>query len=380
MSMPDFAQALVLTGGGTGGHFFPAVALAEGAQARWPERQVVFVGARRGIEARRLPGGPWPHLLLDVEGFLGRSPLRAAGAAWKLWRAVARLKRAWRAARPWAVIGTGGYGAAPALLAARSLGIPFFLHESNAAPGALVKLVAPKARRVWCGMEAVRDHLREADCLAVGTPVRAAFLRSFRPLEENRPPFRLLILGGSGGARALNEALMGIAAPLLEAFPDWEILHQTGAGEFERLKDWPRHARHALVPFLEHMDEAMEAASLLVSRAGASTCAELRAAGRGGILVPLPTSAGGHQLMNARALAAEGRAVVEIQDGNLASRLASRCGNLMADPAARIRLGGQPEHNRAVLACLEDLADRLEGLQPFGSPGSASQATMTDTK
>ncbi|HEX9009051.1 MAG TPA: UDP-N-acetylglucosamine--N-acetylmuramyl-(pentapeptide) pyrophosphoryl-undecaprenol N-acetylglucosamine transferase [Holophagaceae bacterium] len=356
MSTPDFAQALVLTGGGTGGHFFPAVALAEGARARWPERNVVFVGARRGIEARRLPGGPWPHLLLDVEGFLGRSPSRVARSAWKLWRAVARLKREWRAARPWAVVGTGGYGAAPALLAARSLGIPFFLHESNAAPGALVKLVAPKARRVWCGMEAVREHLRGADCLTVGTPVRAAFLRDFRNLAENQPPFRLLVLGGSGGARALNEALMAVGSPLLEAFPQWEILHQAGAGEFEGLKDRPRHARHLLVPFLERMDEAMEAASLLVSRAGASTCAELKAAGRGAILVPLPTSAGGHQLMNARALAAEGRGVVEIQGGDLADRLAARCRELMADADMRIRLGGAPEPNRAVAACLEDLA------------------------
>lgn len=359
MPMPDFAQAIVLTGGGTGGHFFPAVALAEGARLRWPERKVVFVGARRGIEGRRLPGGPWPHLLLEVEGFLGRSPLRAARSAWKLWRAVAGLKREWRRARPWVVIGTGGYGAAPALLAARSLGIPYFLHESNAAPGALVRLVAPKARRVWCGMEAARAHLQGADCLLVGTPIREAFLREFRTLSENRPPFRLLVLGGSGGARALNEALLEMGPPLLEAFPDWEILHQAGTGDFERLKDRPRHARHALVPFLERVDEAMEAASLLVSRAGASTCAELKAAGRGAILVPLPTSAGDHQLLNAQALAAEGRAWVEFQDARLSMRLQTRIRDLMADAATRIRLAGDPEPNHAVRACLADLEQCL---------------------
>ena len=354
--MPEFAQALVLTGGGTGGHFFPAVALGEGAGARWPDRRIVFVGAQRGIEARRLPGGPWPHLLLDVEGFLGRSPLRAARAAWKLWRAVGLLKRQWHDQRPWAVIGTGGYGAAPALLAARSLDIPYFLHESNAAPGALVKLVAPGAQRIWCGMEAVRPLLPGADCLVAGTPVRAAFLRPFRSVADLRSPFRLLVLGGSGGARALNEAMLALGPGLLEAGPDWEILHQAGAGEAERLKDRPRHSRHALVPFIERMDEAMEAASLVVGRSGASTCAELKAAGRGAILVPLPTSAGGHQLMNARALAAEGRAVVEAQGEDLADRLAARCRDLMADAPARIRLGGTPEPNRAVAACLDDLA------------------------
>ena len=361
MSIPDFTNALVFTGGGTGGHFFPAVALAEGARARWPERSLVFVGAQRGIEARHLPGGPWPHLLLDVEGFLGRSPLRAARSAWKLWRAVALLKARWRRERPWAVIGTGGYGAAPALLAARSLGIPFLLHESNAAPGALVRLVAPKARRVWCGMEAVRDLLPGADCLTVGTPVRGAFLRAFRPVAENGPPFRLLVLGGSGGARAINEVMLAVAGPLLEAFPDWEILHQTGPAAFEQMKNRSAHARHTLVPFVERMDEAMESASLLVSRAGASTCAELLAAGRGAILVPLPTSANDHQRLNARALEASGRARVLLQGGELADPLASLCRELLSDREALIRLGGAPEPNRAVEACLADLAGMLSG-------------------
>jgi len=359
MSSPDFTDALVLTGGGTGGHFFPAVALAEGVRARWPERKVVFVGALRGIEARRLPGGLWPHLLLDVEGFLGRSPLRATRSAWKLWRVVSALKARWRDERPWAVIGTGGYGAAPALLAARSLGIPYFLHESNAAPGALVRLVAPKARRVWCGMEAARGRLPGADCLTVGTPVREAFLRDFRPVGENVLPFRLLVLGGSGGARAINEAMLKAAGPLLEAFPGWEILHQTGALEFERLKDRTRHPRHALVPFLEHMDEAMESASLLVSRAGASTCAELLAAGRGAILVPLPTSSNDHQLRNAQALASAGRAAILAQGSDLADRLEALCRDLLSDREARISLGRIPEPNRAVDACLTDLARLL---------------------
>ena len=359
MAFPDFDQALVLTGGGTGGHFFPAVALAEGAASRWSERRIVFVGAQRGIEARKLPGTPWPHLLLDAEGFLGRSPLRVLRSGWKLWRATAVLKGLWRKQRPWAVIGTGGYGAAPALLAARSLGIPYFLHESNAAPGALVKLVAPRARRVWCGLDAVRDLLPGADCLTVGTPVRSSFLRGFSSLEVLQPPFRLLVLGGSGGARALNDALMEIAGPLLEASPDWEILHQTGPAEACRLAERALHPRHRLVPFLEHVDTALEGASLVVSRAGASTCAELRAAGRGAILVPLPTAAHDHQRRNAQALADQGRALLEPQGEGFPDRLRARCRSLMADPDTRRRLAGSPEPNRAVEACLDDLSARL---------------------
>lgn len=369
---PKFQDALVLTGGGTGGHFFPALALAEGARGRWSDRPITFVGAQRGIEARELPASAWPHLLLDVEGLLGRSPLQVARSAWKLGRAVLHLKAHWRVQRPWAVIGTGGYGAAPALLAARALDIPFFLHESNAAPGALVKLVAPKARRVWCGMEAVRSLLPGADCRVVGTPVREAFLRSFEPVSALSAPFRLLALGGSGGARAINEALLELAPALLEGRPDWELLHQAGPAELERLKDRPRHPRHALVSFITCMDEAMEAASLVVGRAGASTCAELKAAGRGAILIPLPTSANDHQRRNALALAAEGRAQVLEQGPHLVSRLEAALRPLLDEPATRQALACEPEPNRAVELCLDDLAGYFDGR------GSAIQATATE--
>jgi len=106
----SFKDALVFTGGGTGGHYYPAVALAEGARERWPDCPVAFVGAQRGIEARKLPGSGWPHLLLDVEGFLGRSPVRVIRSAWKLWRAKRQLVALWRDQRPWAIVATGGYG------------------------------------------------------------------------------------------------------------------------------------------------------------------------------------------------------------------------------------------------------------------------------
>lgn len=352
---PTFSGTLVLTGGGTGGHFFPAVALAEGAAARWPGRPIVFIGARRGIEARELPGTAWPHLLLDVEGMVGRSPLRMVRSAWKLWRAVSGLKGLWRQDRPRAVIGTGGYGSAPALLAARALGIPYFLHESNAAPGALVKLVAPGAVRVWCGMEAVRSLLPRADCRVVGTPVRAAFLRDFKPAASLLPPFRLLVLGGSGGARAINEALLAAAPSLLERWPDWEVLHQAGPAEVARLDGRPRHPRHSLVPFIARMDEAMEAAALVLGRAGASTCAELKAAGRPALLVPLPTSANDHQRMNALAMAAEGRAKVIEQSPELSARLEEELSRLMATAPERQSLSRPAEPNRAVESCLADL-------------------------
>lgn len=360
MGTPDFTDALIFTGGGTGGHFFPAVALAEGARNRWPDRPIAFIGAKRGIEARELPKGPWPHLLLDVEGFVGRSPLNILRSGWKILRAVHRLKREFKRHRPWAVVGTGGYGSAPALLAARSLGIPYFLHESNAAPGVLVRRLAPGARRVWCGMEGMGSLLPGARCLTVGTPVRGAFLRPFKKVKDLAPPFQLLVLGGSGGARPINDGMMLAAPLLLDQFPDWTILHQTGPKEYEHLTDQPRHPRHTLVPFIERVDEALEASSLVISRAGAGTCAELKAAGRGAIMIPLPNSAGDHQMENAKAMAREFRIVLVTQQPNIADHLEAHAASHMATPYARFKLSKPPELNRAVELCLEDLAGELK--------------------
>ena len=362
MSELTFQDALVFTGGGTGGHYFPAVALAEGARVRWPERPIAFVGACRGIEARQLPQSSWPHVLLEVEGFLGRSPVRVLKSALKLWQAHRFLVRTWKRERPWAVVGTGGYASAPALLAARSLGIPYFIHESNAAPGALVRFLAKGARRVWCGMEAVQGCLPGAKCLVVGTPVRAGFLREFKPLKELAPPYRLLVLGGSGGARAINRALVEVGQGLLEEHPGWEILHQTGPAQLESLKGSPLHARHTLVPFLEGMDGVLEGTSLLVSRAGASTCSELIACGRPAILIPLPTSAGDHQRMNALAMASEGRAEVVEEGPDFVPRLREAMARLMGSAEGREALS-RPERNVSIQRCLEDLASGLAGAQ-----------------
>ncbi len=353
-----FSGALVVTGGGTGGHYFPAIALAEGARRRWAELPIVFVGARRGIEAKKLPETAWPFVLLEVEGFLGRSLLKAAASVWKLWKAAGHLKTQWKRHRPQAVIATGGYGAAPAILAARSLKIPYFLHESNAEPGWLVRLAAARAQRVWCGMAAAQARLPNASTRVVGTPVREAFLRSFAPLESLKAPFQLLVLGGSGGARAVNEAMLGFSAELLDRFPGWTILHQTGDRDFDTLKERPRPERHRLQPFIEAVDAELEGSALVVSRSGASTCAELKACGRPAVLVPFPQSAADHQRMNARAKAEEHRAVMVEQGEGFSQRLFQTLADLMGDAEARQRLS-HPEANDAVQACLEDLAESL---------------------
>ena len=353
-----FKDALVITGGGTGGHYYPAIALAEAAAERMPDRQIIFVGAKRGIEAGKLPETRWQHLLLDVEGLSLRSPVKAFHAIRSMIESRHYLRTVWETERPLAIVGTGGYAAAPALLAAKKLKVPYFIHESNAEPGLVTKLAAKRAVRVWLGMDAAKRRLPKANCLYVGTPIREAFLRPFKPVSTLAAPFRLLVLGGSGGARAINEALFSIAPVLLDAHADWEILHQAGNREIERLSQIQRHLRHSLEPFLENMDEEMESASLIISRAGASTCAELKAVGRPAVLVPFPASAGGHQKSNALAFVQEGRGTMVEQGTGFEDTLFRALNGLMADEASRLDFA-KPEKNTAVANCLDDMAEVL---------------------
>jgi UDP-N-acetylglucosamine--N-acetylmuramyl-(pentapeptide) pyrophosphoryl-undecaprenol N-acetylglucosamine transferase len=360
MCKQNFTNSLVITGGGTGGHYFPAIAIAEGAMGRWDERPIIFVGSRRGIESRLLAQSDWPHLLLDVEGFVGRSPVKIFQAGWKLILACRQLRAIWKYNRPWAIVGTGGYGSAPALLTARSLGIPFFMHESNAKPGLLVTYLASWSSGVWCGMDAARVHLPGARSVLTGTPVRSTFLRSFIPLQSTEPKscFRLLVLGGSGGSSALNRAVMTMAPILLERFPNLHILHQVGENEFNNLTLIATNARHSIVPFLNHIDMAIEDSTLVITRSGASTCAELMVCGRPAIMVPMPNSAGNHQVMNAQSMVDDGRAVMIRQTDNLDNDLLNQVSVFVANPDLLFGMAIAMT-NKTVTACLDDMQNTL---------------------
>lgn len=351
----NYRHAIVITGGGTGGHFFPGVALAERIQERFPDHPLVFVGAERGIESRILPNLKWPFALFPVEGFIGRSPLGMLQAAWWLWWSEQKLKRLWKVDRPSCVVGTGGYASAPALRAAQSLKIPFCIHESNASPGRLVQWLAPHAVHVWCGLKDLSAKLPKAKCKVVGTPLRQSFVRSFQEIKLLKPPYQLLVLGGSGGAQAINKAMLIAGPALLEQFPDWTILHQVGIRDFAFMQQQVRHERYRIVAFIDAMDLALEESSLVISRSGASICAELKASGRGSILIPFPKSAGDHQRHNAEALAKENRAILVLEQENLHDFIEAHAASHMAKPYPRITLAKTPESNHAVELCLNDL-------------------------
>lgn len=333
----DEGFRMIVAGGGTGGHFFPGLAVAQAAAALRPGARILFVGSWRGIEARLAPRLGYPFEALPVSGFAATSPLARLKALAAVPGAVARCASLLADFRPHAVLGVGGYASVPMGLAAGLAGIPLVLLEQNAEPGlanrllsrfaALVAVAFPETKRVFRGKARF-----------LGNPVRESLLSVPPPAEPARP-LRLLVLGGSRGSAALNDAFIA-AAPALKAFEGGlSLLHQTGSEDLERVRRaYAEHGLEARVePFLDDMEGAYGWCHAVVARAGATTLAELCVVRRPALLVPFPFAAGGHQSANARGLESAGAALrIEQRDLTTASLLGAL--TRLADGALRRRM------------------------------------------
>lgn len=334
---------VVVTGGGTGGHLYPGLAIARALVRLDARVQPFFVGARRGIERDVLPTTEFPHLLLDLHPLYRQRP-------WENWRTVAGAVRSWSALggvfagrRPRTVIGTGGYAAGLALAYGTAHGVPIMLSEADSNPGQTTKLFARRASDVFLGFpEAERALVPGAHTRvhAFGNPIEPPpAARATR--AEARARWELpadvsvvvLAFGGSQGARALNEALAAWVAGGLPA--GLGLVWATGRGQFEPYAALDREAlgRVRVVPYLAPIANAYEVADVALTRAGAMSIAELCAWGLPSVLVPLPTAAQDHQTHNARALEQAGAAVHLPQHELSAERLAAVLGGLLAEPA-----------------------------------------------
>lgn len=331
---------LVIAGGGTGGHVYPGLAVAEAVRAAAPEADIRFVGTRRGLEAALVPAAGWPFATVAASGFRG---LGLAARA----RFVVNFARGWAGSlvrllrwRPDVVLGTGGYVSAPVLAAARLLRCRLALQEQNAWPGSANRLLGRWAHRVYLGYPEAATAFPGRKCLVTGNPVRAAF-RSDRTAPgaatRSSRSLRLLLFGGSRGARTLNRAARE-AATLWRAREEWELVVQTGADEREAVAaafaGWPP-GRVRVEVYVDDMPAALAWADLAVCRAGAMTLAELAAAGKPAILVPFPHATDDHQRRNAEAVAAAGAAVVLADDACDGPRLAAAVAALADDPGRR---------------------------------------------
>jgi UDP-N-acetylglucosamine--N-acetylmuramyl-(pentapeptide) pyrophosphoryl-undecaprenol N-acetylglucosamine transferase len=334
---------LLIAGGGTGGHLYPGIAVARELLARVPAAAVSFVGTAAGIEARVVPREGFELDVIRSAGLKGKSiAARVRGAALlpvSLLDAAQVISRR----RPSVVIGVGGYSSGPVVALAALRGIPTLLMEQNAMPGLTNRLLAKvaKAAAVTYG-ESVPFF--GAKAFMAGNPVRSEFFEEVYD-EHGTPPgaARVLVFGGSQGAHAINVAMVEAAPRLAAATPRLAITHQTGERDLEMVRDGYRRAglEARVEPFLFAMDREMKSAAIVVCRAGATTLAELTAAGKPSVLIPLPTATDDHQRKNAEALVRHGAAVMVEQKVLTGERLASEIVGLAAADERRRRMGEQ---------------------------------------
>ncbi|HYJ80583.1 MAG TPA: UDP-N-acetylglucosamine--N-acetylmuramyl-(pentapeptide) pyrophosphoryl-undecaprenol N-acetylglucosamine transferase [Longimicrobiaceae bacterium] len=361
---------VLFAGGGTGGHLYPALNLAAAVRRADPAAEVFFVGARRGVEARVLPEKGVPHELLALEPLRRAQPL----ANWRLvpsaLSSLAGLRRIFRAFRPELVVGTGGYASGPAVAWALLTGVPAAVQEQNSFPGFVTRRVARRVRQLHLAFPEARGWLKPGPRTEVfehGNPIDPPDLSTDRAAARAR--FGLgggtvcLVVGGSQGARAVNEALLadlrGVTEGRLEPPPaGFELLWATGPAHFDsisaRLGEIGRPAWVRALPYIQDMPGALASADFAVSRAGAMSLAELCAWGVPPILVPLPTAAADHQHHNAVALADAGAALL-VPEAELAS------GRLWT---SILQLADSPERRAAIGAAARargrpDAADRI---------------------
>ncbi|MCP3981628.1 MAG: undecaprenyldiphospho-muramoylpentapeptide beta-N-acetylglucosaminyltransferase [bacterium] len=364
------AHRIVFAGGGTGGHLYPALAIADELARRHPAARIRFVGARRGLEQRLVPAAGYPLLSLRLSGIKGRGLaarlVAGLGAAWAVLRCVAWML----AERPDLVIGVGGYASGPAVLAAGWLRVKTMVMEQNHFPGATNRWLSRRVDAVCVPSEAARERLGGIGTVT-GNPVRAEFHEIAESPGGEVPS--LLVFGGSRGARSINRAMSDALAQLASLPVPPFIVHQTGADDEETVRraygDYPQDLWEVRA-FLDDMPSRLAAADLVVCRAGASTLAELAAAGRPALLVPYPYAADDHQRHNAETFRELGGGLVVLDQELDGERLARSIVELVED-RDRLREMGRAARELALPDATAQIAAIAERLVPTLGEGAA---------
>ena len=350
------SRRVLIAGGGTGGHIFPGLAVADALTARGVD--VHWLGARRGLESRLVSERGLPLTLLDIEGIHARSLTAALRALSHLPQAISDGFRLVLDQQPMAVLGVGGYASASGIMAAGLLGIPWMIQEQNSVPGWTNKTLAPWADLVCCGFADALDHFPSMPAVWTGNPVRTSFFN----IPASRPAAtpHLLILGGSQGSLFLNRTLPRALAVLRDQGREVTIRHQSGTRWHEVVRTaYSDLGLEATVDtFLAKPWEALEWADLVVARSGALTVSELSAAGRASLLIPFAAAAGNHQEFNARSLERSGGAEVLLEGQAKFERVASVLTRLLNDPGRLIDMG-QSARAVALPGAAEKIADHL---------------------
>ncbi len=292
---------LLIAAGGTGGHIFPGLAVAEGWIAADPANRVLFVGTPHGMEGKIIPAYGFRLLTIDARPFLGQSMLRKVATIARLLQAVLRCARILRRERPDAVIGMGGFTCVPVMIAAFLLRVPRFLHEQNVVPGLANQVLSRIADQTFVSFTKTAEYLK-GSVLHTGNPVRKRLRTASRPVTSpgTENLFNIFVFGGSRGAHSINEAIL-LLLPYLESYKNTAIYHQTGSGDYEKMRTAYTAVEipHEVFPFTDEMEKYYGLSDVVISRAGASTIFELSYFKKSAVLVPYPFAAGAHQWKNA---------------------------------------------------------------------------------
>lgn len=330
---------LLIAGGGTGGHLFPALAVAEAMRSEDPRGSVLFVGTRHGIEARIVPGTEFPIRYITARGMRGTGIVNTVAGLFDLPRGLIESVKILREFRPDFVLGVGGYASGPTVAAAVLMRIPTAVQEQNSVMGTTNRILARFVGRIYLSWEDTVPPPPPAKTLVTGNPVRGQLLTG-RSEESEHDTVNLLVFGGSRGARNINLSLAANVEMLASLGPRVRVLHQTGVGAVEEMKEAYEKAgiQADVREFIYDMRSAYDWADLVVSRSGAATLAELTALGKPAIVVPYPYAIGDHQTRNAKVLE-QGGAVTIVPDSALRNGVLSK---------EIVSLIGQPDRLRAM--------------------------------
>ena len=337
---------IMVSGGGTGGHIFPAVSIANALKAKLPDCDILFVGAEGRMEMERVPAAGYKIVGLPISGFNRQNPLKNVGVVVRLAKSLWKARKIVKDFAPDVAVGVGGYASGAALWAAASAGVPCLIQEQNSYAGVTNKLLAKKAKRICVAYEGMERFFPKEKIVLTGNPVRQnltaevdkkAAYESFGFDEKKKT---LLVIGGSLGARTINESMIA-GLTKLQKEEDVQVLWQTGKIYFENVKAKAREhegERLKITDFVSRMDYAYNIADLVISRAGASSISELCLLGKPSVLVPSPNVAEDHQRKNAEALAKCGAAVM-VMDGEAKEKMIDAALSILRDKEQLEELG-----------------------------------------
>lgn len=365
---------LIIAGGGTGGHLFPGIAIAEEFLSRDAGNEVLFVGTERGIEARAVPAAGYRLELISAAGIRGKRGLSQIKGIAMMIYGYAQSRKILKTFRPDMVLGVGGYASLPMVLAAGGMQIPRFIHEQNAIPGQTNRLLARFANRVFITLEESARYFPTETTLLTGNPLRRQILEMvakanpplISPLSKGgsepreQGGFNLFVFGGSQGAHAINMAMVDALPHLKQSQINLSIVHQTGENDCAEVTAAYRTAGvpATVTPFISDMAAEYAKADLIICRAGATTIAEVTACGKTSLFIPFPHAVDDHQRKNAEALLKKDACFMMLEQELSAESLADSICRLAGDPDL-VRKTGELAFGMARLDAARIIVDEM---------------------